>query len=218
MKYNEIENLVLNFDEFYENKELDIELFDDILMMDDELIPKERAEALKQLLIPLKIENNKLVDIRWYNIDAARILASWGYKEGLDYLKIIVEFGLENIGNCSPHRLYGYDQTYEEIGDSLMNYVIRFTDRSANSKIEALKEVSPSINKIISRAKNEFVSLGKFICLMYDNNHYEFFSNSLKDTLEYLQNKKNKTFLDEYNIDDISRALTRLNLLEEIYK
>ena len=215
MNKEEIEK-VLNFDSYYENEELDIDLFDDVLLIEDELIPKDRINKLLELLTPLKIEKGELIYLDWFALDSAIILTSWGYEEGLEYLKKIIFYGLKNIPNYSPHRIHNYNQSYEHIINALLNYNARMAERG--NKIEALKKTSPLLIKLIDRAKEEDISLSMFKYELYDEDYYLIFKIPLENVLEYLKNKKDKTFLDEYNIKDIEIALTRPNILDTLSK
>ena len=213
MEQDEI-NKLLNFDEYYENKELGLDLFDDILLIEDDLIPRQRADKLKEILYPFIIEDGELVKLNSFSLNAAIILASWGYIEGLRYLEKIVFYGLKYIPNFMPHHLRLYNQSYEKILDALFYYKMRMKD--IGSKTQGLQEVSPIIIQLIERAKSEFISLLSFKYELSDNEQYEVFKIPLENTLIYLKNKKNKTYLDEYNIEDIEEALLRPNLLDEV--
>jgi len=215
MNKKEIEK-ILNFDDYYEDEKLDIDSLDDILLIEDELIPKDRIDKLKKLLTPLTIKNEELIFLDWFALDSAIILTSWGEDEGLEYLKKIVFYGLKNIPNYSPHHLYGYNQSYEYIINAILNYNARMSDRGY--KKEALNRTSSSLIKLIYRAKEEDISLLIFKYKLYDEDYYIVFQAPLEKTLKYLKKKKEKTFLDEYNIKDIKKALTRPNILEELKK
>jgi len=204
MTKSEIEKL-FDFSKYYENEEFDVELFDDILLLEEELIPLDRVKEFKKLLVPVWEKEKNLKEIAWYNIDAGRILASWGYKEGLDYLKTLITYGFKDVSTIYPHRLYGYDQVYEYILDAFTNYVLNFSNKG--KKKEALKEVYLELCNIIERAKEEFISLSWFKYKMKDSEYYQLFKKPLKDTLDYLKNKEKKSFLDDYNIEDINKAL-----------
>ena len=204
MTKSEIEKL-FDFSKYYENEEFDVELFDDILLLEEELIPLDRVEEFKKLLVPVWEKEKNLKEIAWYNIDAGRILASWGYKEGLHYLKTLITYGFKDVSTIYPHRLYGYDQVYEYILDAFTNYVSNLSDKG--KKKEALKEVYLELCNIIERAKEEFISLSWFKYKMKDSEYYQLFKKPLKDTLDYLKNKEKKSFLDDYNIEDINKAL-----------
>ena len=203
MIMKEIKKL-FDFDKYYEDEEIDVELFDDILLLEKELIPLDRVEKFKSLLTPVWEIDGNLQEIAWYNIDAGRILASWGYSEGLEYLKMIVSYGFKDVLTLYPHRLYGYDQVYEWILDALTNYELNHSNKGR--KREALNEVYFAICYLIERAKEEFISLSGFEYRMEDNDYYQLFEEPLKETLEYLQKKEKKTFLDDFNIEDITKV------------
>ena len=215
MNKEEIEK-VLNFDSYYENEELDIDLLDDVLLIEDELIPKDRINKLRELLTPLKVEQEELVYLDWFALDSAIILTSWGYEEGLEYLKKIIFYGLKNIANYSPHRIYNYDQSYEHIIGAIFNYNARMSDRGHEE--EALQKTSSLLIMLIDRAKEEYISLLMFEYKLYDEDRYLIFKIPLENTLKYLKEKKEKNFLDEYNIEDIEMALTRPNILDTLNK
>ena len=208
---------VLDFEAYYNNEDFeDIEMLDDILMMEDELVEQEeeRIKKLKQLLSPLDIVDGELFNLDWFALDAAIVLTSWGYKEGLSYLNEIVSYGLKNIPNFSPHRIYNYDESYQNILYAFFNYTSRMHQRG--SKTESVKQISSAIIRIIDRAKEEDISLSGFIFKLYNDDMNAIFNKPLRDTLAYIKNKKEKTFLDEYNIEDIEKALERPNLLDTI--
>jgi len=215
MNKEEIEK-ILDFDSYYENEELDIDLLDDILLIEDELIPKDRINKLLELLTPLKIEEEELIYLDWFALDSAIILTSWGYDKGLEYLKQIIFYGLENIPNYSPHRIHNYNQSYEHIINALFNYNARMAERG--NKVEALQQTSSLLIMLIDRTTEEDISLSMFKYKLYDEDRYLIFKTPLENILKYLKEKKEKTFLDEYNIEDIEMALTRPNILDTLSK
>ena len=71
---------------------------------------------------------------------------------------------------------------------------------------------------LIDRTTEEDISLSMFKYKLYDEDRYLIFKTPLENILKYLKEKKEKTFLDEYNIEDIEMALTRPNILDTLSK
>jgi len=123
-----------------------IEDIDDVLYCEDEDIPLERIEKLKVLLTPVTSAEDALIPL-----EAARLLAAWGAPEAIDYFEYSIDKRIDRLGNLAPHRLHGYDTTYEVIGDSAFNYYARCVD---NLKGEQAKHhIEPLLKKIIHLSK-----------------------------------------------------------------
>jgi len=219
MTDQEIKDL-LDFNDYCPNEEMDIETYDDIYSMDDKFISLERVEKLKTLLFPLTKVNGKL-NLEMPALKAAFFLTGWGYDEGVEYLQAILEYSHDELdGDYYPHRLHLYDTIYELIKRRLSNYHIRYSDyyyhektqKNHEAKKNAYEKVLPSFINIINRAKEEFVSLSIYRYTMSDAPYRDTLYEALNDTLNYLKEKSDKTFLDERNIEDITIALEKANI------
>lgn len=114
-------------------------------MLDDDEIPWERVTSLKKLLKKEYINEDIQICL-----NAAQILCSWGIDEGLLFLGMLVNSRVDEIMNVSSHRSKGYDQVYENISSSIINYYLRKSDEGDNEEREARGKISPVIKKIIS--------------------------------------------------------------------
>ena len=206
MTKKEIEQL-FDFEKYYDDPKYEVEMYDEINLIDDKYMPLERIEPLKSLLIPLEIKNGKLKphDIDCKALQAAMLLTSWGYEEGLEYLRQIILHVSGDIG-CYPHRLHPYDQSYEWMLDSLFNYNIRYAMRG-DEKI-GLTKTHTLISKIISMAIKEKIGLSMMKYEMGDKDNAYYFTPVVKETLQAIKDKPVKVEpVDSYNIEDLEAAL-----------
>lgn len=119
---NEIYDLV--YVHYKKNGEL-ISDPDDYLLCDQEDIDDARAIKLINLLVPVSSIAELVVPF-----DSAKILASWGFMEGVDYFQYCVTNRVHKLGMLNPHNLTGHDLVYEEIVDSLRIFSLRCDEKS----------------------------------------------------------------------------------------
>ncbi|HFC92815.1 MAG TPA: hypothetical protein ENJ51_08395 [Leucothrix mucor] len=132
------------YDLLYTNKQGKKESSYEMSLLEDQDIPWDRIEKLKGLLQPVSSIKNILIPL-----ESAKLLSSWGIEEGLNYLENLVDNRVDKLGLISPHRLFSYDQIYEEIQDAITNYYARHADRSTEEGINAAKRIKPILLKII---------------------------------------------------------------------
>lgn len=106
--------------------------------LDVEDIPQYRIQALIKFL-----ENDTDNTIKFF---AARLLASWGLKEGFNYLVFVVN-NKDSFKGVLRHRIYGYDDTLKF---ALLAFVSYFASRADQGLVEeARAEIFDPVSKII---------------------------------------------------------------------
>jgi hypothetical protein len=128
----------------YTNKKGEKEDSYEMGLLEDNETPWERVEKLTSLLKQVKSIEDILIPL-----ESAKLLTSWGNEEGLKYLEYLVHSRVDQLGSISPHRLHAYDEVYEEIQYAIMNYYVRYVDRSKNNGCIAAKRVEHILLKII---------------------------------------------------------------------
>ena len=146
-----------------------IEDFEDVIYCDDENIPHDRIEDLKALLKPVTNAKDTLIPI-----EAAKLLAAWGVPEAIKYFEYCIDSRIDRLGNLSPHRLHGYDTTYEEIERSVLHYYARCIDRSRVEGERAKALIQPILKKIIQLASEKPYDLSGLIKEIKDENWREY--------------------------------------------
>ncbi len=121
---------------------------EDVLYCEDKDISQKRVEKLKALLKPVTNAKETLIPL-----EAAKLLAAWGVDEAIDYFEYCIDNRIDKLGNLSPHRLHGYDTTYEDIGSALIKYYSRCADRSEFYGKKATIRIQPLLKKIIQLSK-----------------------------------------------------------------
>ncbi|WOE76078.1 hypothetical protein [Alterisphingorhabdus coralli] len=108
----------------------------DKLELDDEDIDFDRIPKIRELLIK-PIKNWTELHIPF---EAALVLASWGDEEGLSYLEYVIALRPDKWGNGEPHRLRGYDTTYEWVANAMIAFAtFRSSYAEFDSKIGELE-------------------------------------------------------------------------------
>lgn len=125
-----------------------IEDIDDVLYCEDNDIPQDRISKLETLLTPITDAKSSLIPI-----ESAKFLAAWGYEKAIDYFQYCVDNRIDNLGNLEPHRLHGYDVTYENFISSLLHYYARKFDQSIEEGEKARYKIFPVMEKIIGLTK-----------------------------------------------------------------
>lgn len=92
----------------YEDESGDVIGLDEVQLLDP--IPTERVDSLRELL------NSKDSYVAY---QAALILAAWNDDEGLTKIEGLIDNKIHLTMEVSPHRLYGYDNVYDEIAWAL---------------------------------------------------------------------------------------------------
>jgi hypothetical protein len=142
----------------YDNNGLPIEDMDDVLYCDDNAIPQDRISKLESLLTPITDARSSLVPL-----EAAKLLAAWGSDKAIEYFDYCVDQRIDRLGNLDPHRLHGYDSTYEKMVDSILHYYARHADKSLQHGIEARNRIYLVLVKIISLSKEVTLDMGDLI-------------------------------------------------------
>lgn len=92
----------------YEDEAGNVIGLDEVQLLDP--IPTKRVELLRELL-----DNEDL----YLTYQSALILAAWEDKEGLKMVESFIDNKIHLKQEISPHRLYGYDNVYDEIAWAL---------------------------------------------------------------------------------------------------
>lgn len=112
--------------------------------LDAEDIPQERLEGVRDLL---HRSDDDIVRFL-----AAKLLTSWGRREGLTALGEIMG-APDSIEGVYSQRLHGYDDTYRQV---LMAVTMYFANMAENGAKEiAREEVYPFLSKIIALASSK---------------------------------------------------------------
>lgn len=146
-----------------------LEDMDDVLYCDDAAIPQDRISKLESLLTPIKDAKSTFVPV-----EAAKLLAAWGSDKAIDYFEYCIDQRIDRLGNLDPHRLHGYDSTYEKMIDSILHYYARHADKSLqNGNIARDKIFSPLV-KIIALSKEITFDIGSLIDEIKNENWKEY--------------------------------------------
>lgn len=108
--------------------------------LDPEDIPQERIDAVMDLLL----HSDDVVRFL-----AAKLLASWGFHEGLIALEESIERP-EVFEGIYPHRLHGYDDGYRQILMAVIMYFANMADRGEREIVRT--QVYSPLSKIIAMA------------------------------------------------------------------
>ena len=130
--------------------------------IDSEDIPRSRTEGVFKLL------DNDDENIRF---SAARLLTSWGYREGLLYLSNALCRPME-VEGLEVHRLYGYDDTFKLALAALVGYFTRSSDRGEGDM--ARGEIFEPIKKIINFSNTRPFEISGFFWLVEDKKFLEY--------------------------------------------
>jgi hypothetical protein len=125
--------------------------WDDLTHCEDEDIIVERIKPMHLLLKRIENITNDSEEYSKFiaPVESARLLSSWGDDKGLSYLEYLVDNRIDKFSNLSPHRIHGYDQTYEEILESVIGYYLRYADRSDKEGLQAAHKIESIVKKII---------------------------------------------------------------------
>lgn len=96
--------------------------------LDSEDIPDRRIAGVTELLRTHPDEGVRLL--------AARLLTSWGVREGLSYTVHIVDH-FQAFGGFDSHRLHGHDETFKFVLRSLVGYFCKLADAGESEKARA---------------------------------------------------------------------------------
>lgn len=162
---NEIKHLL------YEDESGELIGLDEVQLL--EPIPSSRIPALQQLL------NGEDLYLAY---QATLILTAWGYEIGLQKTEEFIDERIDKIIEIAPHRIYGYDNVYDELAEAVGLFALSSNQLESERKIifkkllslygemsfesdlkrQLLKsnftELSPEVEQAVERAYN----LGKF--------------------------------------------------------
>ncbi|MGY2286471.1 hypothetical protein [Pseudomonas gingeri] len=109
--------------------------------LDAEDIPSSRVDAVRELL-------RDSTD-SWERFLSAKLLAAWGYEEGLISLEAFVDRP-ESIAGGISQNLHGYDDTFKHILFALSNYYIKCIENGRRD--EARLQIFSPISKVVALA------------------------------------------------------------------
>jgi hypothetical protein len=146
---------------------------DSVFELDTEDIPVERIPLIKEVM---------LTAVRNYDvIMAARVLTSWGIKDGFDFLEKFVCDQEPTAENLMPHRLRGYDDTCTQILNSMVDYWAGKAD--AGSEAIARTRLLRPMLRIIDLSSTMAFGIDGFFWLI-DKKGYTEYIPALKKHLE----------------------------------
>jgi hypothetical protein len=124
------------FQLLYQDNDGEIVGIDEIQLLDP--TPRERIPALRKLL-----NSDDLFTV----YQAARILAAWGDDVGLAKIEELVDRQIHHEEEFAPHRIYGYDNVYDELAEAVQFYGSDGSDRAAQVRIlrKILKLYGPNV-------------------------------------------------------------------------
>lgn len=160
--------------------------------LDSDDIPQSRVEALKLLL---DSEDSEIC------FNAAIVLTSWGYKDGLNKLESVIN---NNYRVFMVHRLYSYDDSLLHVLKAVKRYWAVQTDMGNEN--DARQDVYPVISLIIIKSSTE-----KFdISILYpwlERQMYLEYIPLLKEHLEAIIDNRD---FHEWKICDVISCLMKL--------
>ncbi len=130
--------------------------------IDAQDIPQSRIEGVLELLA---------CDDEAIKFSAARLLTSWGYREGLVYLTEVLS-SPHQVEGLEVHRLHGYDDTFKLALSALVGYFTRLSDRGAGEAARA--EIVEPIKKIIQLSNSRPFEISGFFWLVEDKKFFEY--------------------------------------------
>ena len=179
----------------------------DKLELDDEDIDFDRIPEVIKLLKPAT--NWKDLDTP---LEAARILASWGNEEGLEYLEYVVDLRPDNWGVGEAHHLRGYDTTYEWIGKAAAFYTHRKRDNKCSYiNVERVRRIFAKCIKLAETQKfeprlNSWINITSIGGL--DNELHSYFRAILNnETFHHWKVTDAVKFFIEYDPDFLDKTL-----------
>jgi hypothetical protein len=131
--------------------------------LDAEDIPQSRINDVMDLLV-----NAQDSEVHFL---AARLLASWGYQEGLLALNGYID-DLGGVAGFIVHRIYGYDDTYRFILLALTGYFASVSDKGAATK--AREDIYNPISKIILLSNTLSFEISDFFWLVEKKGFLEY--------------------------------------------
>lgn len=143
--------------------------------LDSDDIPESRVEAIKLLLNSGDIEVSFIAGI---------VLTSWGYKEGLNKLKDIIN---SNCQTVIPHRLYSYDDSILHVLRAVKRYWAVQADIGNENR--AREEVFPVVKSVIIRSSEERFHIS-IIFPWIERQKYDEYIPLLKEHLETIIENK----------------------------
>ncbi len=142
-------------------------------------IPPDRIVKLKKLMRG----QDEVVALT-----AARILCGWGDEDGFEHLRQYVCDHPVSQVNLAPHRLRGYDDTYKQILDALVDYFVRGSDAGAGDI--ARKKIFEPIQKIISLSGQMQFGIEYFFWLLSKKGFTEYVPALKEHLVEILKNEE----------------------------
>ncbi len=140
----------------------------DVQLMED--IPTQRIPKLIKLLASKD---------RYINYQAMLLLIAWGVEEGFNQLDFFIENELDATYEYEPHRIWGADNVYDHIAESLL---------ISTYNTHNVEKITPYLNRFLSFYSEKF------------------FDSKLKDVLLKIRTKLDEPFQKEFS-EGIVRAI-----------
>ncbi len=181
----------------YDSDGKKIEDPEDVLYCDETEIDHSRIKPLTKLLLPASTKEELIV-----SIEAAKLLASWGVEEAVDYFEYCIENRIDKLGNLYPDRLHSYNVIYEHITDALLHYQARCSDRSSLDGDLALEKVKPLILDILELSRILPYNM-TWILPTLKRKKWKLFASELELCFTSSLSKEKKSHCDHQNIIEL---------------
>lgn len=156
--------------------------------LDIQDIPQNRFNILEDI-----IQNRELYK-PYISYRAAILLCSWGNKNGLRYLREIINTG---VLGYEQNRIYGYDKSCECILNALISYWALLSTIEPLNNILIRRDIYPIIKKIICKSERDFFSVSRVFFLI--NNGCIEYIPLMKEYLIRIEKDKER---NRYKIED----------------
>ncbi|RON39150.1 hypothetical protein BK666_28305 [Pseudomonas frederiksbergensis] len=164
--------------------------------LDAEDIPQSRIDDVMDLL------GNKQGSED--NFLAAKLLASWGYQEGLFALNRYVD-DLGSVAGLIIHRIYGYDDTYRFILLALTGYFASVSDKGEATR--AREDIYNPISKIILFSNAASFEISDFFWLVEKKGFLEYVPALREHLIEIIDQSE----VRRWKINDVIRLLSKVD-------
>ncbi|MCS3836418.1 hypothetical protein HNR03_000998 [Pseudomonas sp. JAI111] len=165
--------------------------------LDAEDIPQNRIDGLMGLLL----NGDDCMEC----FLAAKLLASWGVREGL----VALDKYIDNLGAVSglmTHRLHGYDDTYRCILLALTSYFANMSDKGES--VKAREEIYNPISKIIELSNTAPFEISDFFWLVEAKGFFEYIP-LLREHLVMIFDRPDVHY---WKINDVVKLLLKVDL------
>lgn len=200
------------YDLLYNHCDIPGKDIEDVFYCEEEHIPQDRVIKLEALLLPFNDVKHALIPL-----EAAKLLAAWGSVKAIDFFEYCIDNRIDHLGNLSPHRLYGYDVTYEEFERGIFHYYARCIDKSTVKGEGARIRIYSILKKIIQLTKELKYDMTNLISDIKDADLREY-EPDLKACFTDFINRDENDLNRRFNLNDLQALLVQWdsNFITEI--